>query len=60
MDRVSVAETAEKLGTTRLFIQYALQQGKLPFGVAVKFKKRYVYYINRKQLEEYLREKEGA
>lgn len=50
---LTVKEAAEKLGTTPRFLQLALQQGRFPFGTAVKFK-RWSYYINAERLQAYL------
>ena len=43
--KLTVPQAAEIMGVTPRFLQCALQQGKLPFGVAVEMG-RFVYYIN--------------
>lgn len=51
-----VSEAAEKLGMNTQTLRLALQQRAFPFGVAIRTSpKRFTYYINQKQLEEYLR-----
>lgn len=51
---VTIKEAAIRLGASRLFVQLALQQDKFPFGTAAK-SKRWCYYINRGQFENYLK-----
>ncbi len=53
MEKMTVQEAAKIMGVTPRFLQMGLQYGKFPFGVAVKMK-RYSYYINRKQFEDYM------
>lgn len=51
-----VSEAAKELGMSTQTLRLALQQNKFPFGVAVKTSpKRYTYYVNRNQLESYLK-----
>lgn len=52
---VSVAEAAKELGVSAHFLRVALQQGRLPFGVAVKMEKRWAYYINPVAFDLYMR-----
>ncbi len=60
-NRISVKEASNLLGVTEQFLRVALQQGIFSFGVAVKLQTQgresniYTYYINRSQLNEYLR-----
>lgn len=51
-NKLSVPEAAEIMGVTPQFLRLALQQGRFPFGVAVKMK-RWSYYINEKKFYEY-------
>ena len=55
-DRLSIFEAAKILGVPEQFLRIALQQGKYPFGFAIKTSTQYTYYINGPQLEEYMRE----
>lgn len=41
-----VEDAAKQMGVTGGLLREGLKQGKFPFGVAVKMKKRYAYYIN--------------
>ncbi len=51
-----VSEAAKKLKMNTQTLRLALQQGKFPFGEAIKTSaKRYVYYINETRLEMYLK-----
>jgi excisionase family DNA binding protein len=52
---MTVKEAAERMKVTPMFIMMGLRQGRLPFGVAVKFK-RWRYYINERQFQEFLKE----
>lgn len=61
MEKITIKKAAELLNCSEQFIRVALQQGKLPFGIAVKMSKRnYTYYINPKQFYEYLRLPEAS
>lgn len=53
--RVSIAEAAEILGLPKQTLRVMLQRGKLPFGTAVQMSSVYTYYINRAQLEDYVK-----
>ena len=51
-----VSEAAKQLGMSTQTLRLALQQNLFNFGVAVKTsEKRFTYYINEKQLENYLK-----
>lgn len=51
-----VSEAAKLLGMSTQTLRLALQQNLFNFGVAVKTsEKRYTYYINETQLENYLK-----
>lgn len=52
-NKLTVPEAAEIMGVTPQFLRLALQQGRFPFGTAVKFK-RWSYYINKDKFFEYL------
>lgn len=52
-DRVLPTEAAKILETSTLFVYLAMQQGKLPIGVAVKTSTKWTYHISAKLLEEY-------
>ncbi len=53
--RPTVEETARKMGVTPQFVRMGLRQERLPFGTAVKFEKRWSYYINGRMLDRYLK-----
>ena len=51
-----VSEAAKKLHMNTQTLRLALQQGKFPFGEAIKTSEhRYTYYINEARLEKYLK-----
>lgn len=53
--RITIKQAAELLGVSQQFLRIGLQQGKFPFGVAVKTSpSRYTYYINSTQFVKYL------
>ena len=52
-DRLTVTQAAEIMGVDPQFLRIALQQGRFPFGTAVKMK-RWAYYINARKLHDYL------
>lgn len=54
MKKVSVREAALKMGKTPSFVRIALQQGRMPFGTAVKTSSKWSYYINPEQFNEYI------
>ena len=49
-----VEDAAKQMGVTGGLLREGLKQEKFPFGVAVKMKKRYAYYINPALFEKYL------
>lgn len=52
--KVSVKETAERMGKSESFVRVGLQRGFLPFGFAMKIKTQWSYYINPALLEKYM------
>lgn len=50
-----VEDAAKQMGVTGGLLREGLKQSKFPFGVAVKMKKRYAYYINPALFEKYIR-----
>ena len=53
--KVSIAETARRLGKSQQFIRIALQNGAAPFGFATKGAgSTYDYHISPKLLNEYI------
>lgn len=50
---VSIQEAAEHLGISCRSLMEKLKNKKIPIGVAVQFAGRWVYFINRNQLEEF-------
>lgn len=53
---ITVEEAAQRLGKTKDFVYNGLQQGVLPFGVAVKMTKGYSYYVSQEALEKFISE----
>ena len=51
---IKVTDAAAIMGVTPRFLSIALQQGRFPFGTAVKMT-RWSYYINRIRFIEYMR-----
>ena len=50
-----VEDAAKKIGMNTQTLRLALQQGLLPFGIAVKTSEnRYTYKIFQKRLEKYI------
>lgn len=58
MKNLSVREAALKMGKTPSFVRIALQQGRLPFGTAIKLSSKWTYYINPAQFNKYIGENE--
>lgn len=53
MNKLTIKEAAALMGVTPQFLRIGLQQGRFPFGTAVKMK-RWTYYINSAKFHEYL------
>lgn len=56
-ERVSVAETAKRMGVSTQFVRLGMQRGALPIGCCVKVKNRWNYYISPALLEQYVTKK---
>lgn len=54
MKKFTVAEAAKRMGVSPQFVRIGLQQGRLPFGTAVKMSTRWTYYINEEKFLEYV------
>jgi transcriptional regulator with XRE-family HTH domain len=52
--KITVEQVARRMGVSKDFVRIGIQQGQLPFGVAVKMSSVYTYYINPKQFLEYI------
>lgn len=52
--KITVKEAAKIMGVTPRYIQYGLQQERLPFGTAVKMEGRWSYYINTERFIKYM------
>lgn len=50
-ERLSVKEAAQRMGIPPRLLQIGLQQGKFPFGTAVKMSSEWTYYISRTRFE---------
>lgn len=55
---LSVREAALEMGKTPSFVRIGLQQGRLPFGTAVKLSTKWTYYINPVQFYRYIGKEE--
>lgn len=51
----TINQAASIMGVSPQFLRVALQQGKFPFGVAVKMK-RWAYFINPDKFDDYLQD----
>lgn len=52
-NKLTVKQAAALMGVTPQFLRLGLQQGRFPFGVAIKMK-RWAYYINASRFYDYL------
>jgi len=52
--KLTVVEAAAIMDVDPQFLRIALQQGRFPFGTAVKMRGRFSYYINAKRFYDYL------
>lgn len=51
-----VSDAAKQLGLNTQTLRLGLQQGKFPFGEAIKTSEnRYTYYVNRVRLKKYMK-----
>lgn len=57
LKNISIAQAAKMLGKGEQFIRIGLQNGTIPFGFAVKNKKRWSYHISPKKLNDYISER---
>ena len=55
---LEVQEAARVLGVTPQFLRLGLQQGRFPFGTAVKFR-RWSYYINSDRFYAYVKDRQS-
>lgn len=53
-NRLSVKEAAHLMGVSEQFLRIGLQQGKFPFGTAVKTSSKWSYYIGTTQFLRYI------
>ncbi len=59
MTKITVAESAKKLGMSAQGLRIALQRGRFSqFGQAWKNDTKWTYFINRNRLEEYIKQEE--
>lgn len=54
-DKIKVTDAAKIMGVTPMFVRLGLRQKQLPFGTAVKMKKRWAYYINPERFIRYIK-----
>jgi hypothetical protein len=52
--KITVPEAAKIMGVTPMFLRIGLRNGKFPFGTAIKFRKRWSYYINPERFEKWM------
>lgn len=52
IETMSVRQAAEMMGKPEQFIRVGLQQGKFPWGYAVRINKHYSYFINARRFRE--------
>ena len=50
--KMSVKDAAAALGASEAFVRRGLQQGRFPWGYAVRGKKRWSYFISEEMFEE--------
>lgn len=50
---MTIKEAAERLDIPQQLLRLCLQEGRFPFGAAVK-RRRWAYYINRGKLEGWI------
>lgn len=54
MTRMTVNEAARRMGASPQFVRIGLQQGKFPFGYALKMSTRWTYWISRERFDAYM------
>jgi hypothetical protein len=55
VEKITIKKAADILDCSEQFLRVALQQGKLPFGTAVKMSKHnFTYYINPNQFYSFI------
>lgn len=52
--KVPVTVAAKIMGVTPRFLHIGLQNNRFPFGTAVKFERRWSYYINTERFIRYM------
>lgn len=52
--KIAVEDAAKEMRVTPMFLRIGLREGKFPFGVAVKGKGKWIYYINAKRFRAYM------
>lgn len=52
--RVTVTQAAKMIGASPEFVRYALREGRLPIGSAVKMSSKWTYNIQSDRLNAYL------
>ncbi|MBS9776107.1 MAG: helix-turn-helix domain-containing protein [Fusobacterium sp.] len=54
-NRISVAEASEILGLSQQSLRLFIREDKFEFAEAIKNKSKWIYYINKKGLENYIK-----
>ncbi|KIR03437.1 hypothetical protein P261_02252 [Lachnospiraceae bacterium TWA4] len=52
-NRLSVGHVAELMEVSEQFVRVGLQQGKFPWGYAVKMSSQYTYFISQQKFTEH-------
>ena len=52
--RVTVTQAAKLIGASPEYVRYALREGRLPIGSAVKMSRKWTYNIQSDRLNAYL------
>ena len=56
--RVTVTQAAKMIGASPEFVRYALREGRLPIGSAVKMSTRWTYNVQLELVKKYITGKE--
>lgn len=52
--KITVEQAAKQMGVTPMFLRLSLRAGEFPFGHAVKFEKKWSYYINAERFRKWM------
>ncbi len=54
-NRMTIAEAAKILGLSQQSLRLFIREDKFEFAEAIKNKSKWIYYINKKGLENYIK-----